>query len=45
MRLLALGGQHLAVFVWPRKKMELLIGVVVGFLLGFGVREAMSRYR
>jgi hypothetical protein len=25
--------------------MELLIGVVVGFVLGYGVREAMSRRR
>jgi hypothetical protein len=25
--------------------MEFLIGVVVGFVLGYGVREAMSRYR
>jgi hypothetical protein len=25
--------------------MELLIGVLVGFGLGYGVREAMSRYR
>jgi NhaP-type Na+/H+ or K+/H+ antiporter len=25
--------------------MELLIGVVVGFVLGYGVRSAMSRYR
>jgi hypothetical protein len=26
-------------------KMQLLIGVVVGFVLGYGVREAMSRRR
>jgi hypothetical protein len=25
--------------------MELLIGVVVGFGLGYGIRSAMSRYR
>jgi len=25
--------------------MELLIGVVVGFVLGYGIRPAMSRYR
>jgi hypothetical protein len=27
------------------KKMELLIGVAVGFVLGYGVRSLMSRYR
>jgi hypothetical protein len=25
--------------------MEFLIGVVVGFVLGYGVREALSRHR
>ena len=25
--------------------MEFMVGAVVGFVLGFGVREAMSRYR
>jgi hypothetical protein len=34
-------------FLFPArdKKIELLVAVVVGFALGFSVREAMSRYR
>src|SRR5512143_2904908 len=33
------------VSLFGSKKMELLIGVIVGFVLGYGVRSAMSRYR
>jgi hypothetical protein len=44
-----LGTTRLALSFWPRgwiRLMELyLICVVVGFVLGYGVREAMSRYR
>jgi hypothetical protein len=33
-------------FFWRRRiKMEFLLGVVVGFALGYGVREAISRRR
>jgi hypothetical protein len=48
--LLGPGGFERAA-AWPFRigrginNMEFLIGVVVGFVLGYGVREAMSRYR
>jgi hypothetical protein len=49
-RLLGPGGFERAA-AWPFRigrginNMEFLIGVVVGFVLGYGVREGMSRYR
>jgi hypothetical protein len=45
-RLLGLGGPSPGPFFWRAgKKMEFLIGVFVGFVLGYGVREAILRYR